>query len=177
MATPCGHTFCGNCVANFDLNGVKTCQMCREPVLSYCRNLFADQMMANMKGKCDSCSTMIAIELAEDHVHQCTDILEECLYQQKITRKDRLAHMQVCPKEEVTRANAVSKTKKRRGDGHKKNDCRFGQVDCPLMCEAMVTRYLVPSHTLVCTKVVAAVSNRWTRQVFKKGGYRTSLYR
>lgn len=93
-----------------------------------------------MKGKCDGCSTMIAIELAEDHVRQCTDILEECLCQQKITRKDRLAHMQVCPKEEVT-CECGFKTKREEETGHKKNDCRFGQVDCPLMCGAMVTRY------------------------------------
>lgn len=148
MSIPCGHTFCGKCVANFQRNGTNTCQMCRRPAQSFCRNILAENAVAKLSGKCEGCGASISLEQADQHVRQCNEIKEKCLCNEDVARKDLPLHKNTCPKQEVT-CECGLKMKREEEAAHKKDGCRFVEIDCPLKCGALVKRYVYSMFSIL----------------------------
>ena len=42
--------------------------MCRQPRLGFCRNIFAEQLLGNVKATCKGCSQELALNEVETHV-------------------------------------------------------------------------------------------------------------
>ncbi|XP_015773133.1 PREDICTED: TNF receptor-associated factor family protein DDB_G0277243-like [Acropora digitifera] len=130
------------------------CAMCRQLVVKFCRNIFANKVLATIQGKCLVCNNEFDLGTAKDHVKHCPQMEMTCsLCKETIKRIDQLVHANACPMKEITCACGEIFPQKNL-DEHKELSCSFKRIDCPLNCQDSVQRYLLPSHTLKCTAVV-----------------------
>ncbi|KAJ7385992.1 hypothetical protein OS493_012325 [Desmophyllum pertusum] len=84
-----------------------------------------------------------------------------------MARKEEQAHKQLCPKEDVTCECGLTLRREEKR-GHKSSGCRFTDVLCPLMCRTSVKRYLMPSHSLACGRVVQSCQIEGCGQTYRR---------
>ena len=69
IAMKCGHTFCGFCVDTMKSQSVNvSCAICRQPVMMFCRNIFASKVLAKVKCECLACKAEFNLDTAKQHV-------------------------------------------------------------------------------------------------------------
>ena len=143
VATPCGHTFCGYYVEMFQQTaGPIPCAMCRQLVVKFCRNIFANKVLATIQGKCLVCNDEFDLGTAKDHVKHCPQMEMTCsLCKETIKRIDQLVHANACPMKETCACGEIFPQKNQ--DEHKELSCSFKRIDCPLNCQDSVQRYLI----------------------------------
>ena len=106
----------------------------------------------------NDCASIYLKKKTDQHVRQCTEISEKCLCNVDVAGKDLALHRNTCPKQELTCDCGIKM--KREDAAHKKDGCRFVEIDCPLKCGAPMKRYvyvyrmfsILPCHqkTIVC---------------------------
>lgn len=139
ITNPCGHALCGHCADRLS-GGSRTCHMCRQPRTGFCRNIFAEQLLANVKVKCKSCNEDVPLNVAQQHVTvHCQEMEINCTQcQASIKRKEADVHNSSCPKGEII---CECGFKMCRGDGEQhQKDCKMADVDCRLGCGATIKR-------------------------------------
>ena len=140
IANPCGHPVCGHCADQLVKNGVKNCHMCRQPRLGFCRNIFAEELLGNVKATCKGCSQELALNEVETHATKdCGEIevpCEQC--QASIKRKDNTVHHGSCPKSKITCRCSLQIF--RQDQEQHREVCRLAEVQCRLGCGSTVQR-------------------------------------
>ena len=140
IATPCGHSFCGFCVEQFKANGKTNCQKCKQPVTTYIKNLFANDMMATVDGECSWCKEKLKLDTAKQHVRQCNLLQKPCdLCHQTFKRADLQQHLQECIFRDVI-CSCGTRIKKKDEENHIATTCAFKEEPCPLNCGDTVKR-------------------------------------
>ena len=133
LAMPCGHTFCGFCVEQFKKNtGAISCEICRQPGVNFCRNIFTSNVLSSYKAKCTRCSETFDLNMAKQHVRRCQEIEVACdLCQATIKQGDKVAHLQVCPLSDIT-CECGEKMKKKDEASHKGDNMRHDTGSLPI---------------------------------------------
>ena len=76
--------------------------MCRQPRLRFCHNIFAEQLLGNVKATCKGCSQELVLNEVETHVTKDSGEIDvpckQC--QASIKQKDNTVHHGSCPKEQ-----------------------------------------------------------------------------
>ena len=141
MATPCGHSFCGFCVECFKTTGKdKVCQKCKISVSSFCKNIFACNMLNLEKGECRWCQEEFPLDDAKNHVRRCNQI--EVSYgtcKKTVKRADEFQHQLVCDERDIV-CVCGTLVKKKGEDKHKEKWCNFLEVPCPLKYGQLIKR-------------------------------------
>ena len=93
---PCGHTVCGHCAERLEQNGSRNCHMCRQPRNGFCRNIFAEQLLAEEKVTYKGCNNDVPLPAIQQHVTVlCQKIEETCSQcQTSVKRSETQAHNQ-----------------------------------------------------------------------------------
>ena len=121
-----------HCADQLVKNGVKNCHMCRQPRLGFCRNIFAEQVLGNVKATYKGCSQELALNEVETHVTKdCGEIevpCEQC--QASIKRKDNTVHHGSCPKSKITCRCSLQIF--RQDQEQHREVCRLAEVQCRL---------------------------------------------
>lgn len=140
IATPCGHTFCGECVYRFQQTSrAIQCAMCRQVVIAFCKNIFASNLITAIDGECLACKGRIKLDAAKDHLGRCSEVEVVCLLcSEKLQRKHQDGHD--CPMREII-CNCGEKFNKK-DEEHHQHLCSFKQIQCPFDCGELVERYV-----------------------------------
>lgn len=140
ITNPCGHPICGHCADQLEKNGSQNCHMCRQPRMGFCRNIFAEQLLVNVKATCRGCRQELRLNEAQNHITKdCMEIEIPCgQCQAPIKRKDNTVHSESCPKAKITCRCSL---KIYRQDQEQHRDvCRLAEVQCRLRCGSLVQR-------------------------------------
>ena len=94
ITNPCGHPICGHCADQLEKNGSQKCHMCRQPRMGFCRNIFAEQLLVNVKATCRGSRQELRLNEAQNHITKdCMEIEIPCRQcQALIKRKDNTVH-------------------------------------------------------------------------------------
>ena len=118
-----------------------TCELCRQPVLSFCKNHFALNVLSTKERECSACSEKFPLDSALRHVERCTSTDITCdLCHETLRRVDQGTHVQVCLMVEIN-CECGEKLQRREEAVHKDSMCALRKVACPLKCGEMVKRY------------------------------------
>ena len=116
------------------------CEMCRQPVTGFCKNLFATNMLATVQGKCVWCNATLRLDTAKDHVKQCQELVMPCsLCRVEVKRCEEEQHSIVCELIEVVCA-CGTRMKRREESQHRDTSCKIQEVPCPLKCGDTIKR-------------------------------------
>ena len=141
MATPCGHTFCGFCVGVFKTtSGAITCEMCRQPVVTFVKNHLANTMLRMVDGECNWCKKTIALNTAKDHLQTCEEVVLKCKECQTALKRRHLeTHKATCEMVDVQCDCGVA-FKRKDEKNHMERTCNLFEVPCPLKCGENIKR-------------------------------------
>ena len=138
ITNPCGHPICGHCTDQLEKNVSQNCHMCRQPRMGFCRNIFAEQLLVNVKATCRGCREELRLNEVQNHITKdCMEI--EMLWgqcQAPIKQKDYPVHSESCPKAKIT---CQCSLKIYRQEQHREV-CRLAEVRCLLRCGSFVER-------------------------------------
>ena len=75
-------------------NASRNCHMCREPRIRFCRNIFAEQLLAGVKATCKGCNNDVPLSEIQQHVTVlCQEMQEKCAQCQTcVKRSETHAH-------------------------------------------------------------------------------------
>ena len=121
-----------HCADQLVKNGMTNCHMCRQPRLGFCRNIFAEQLLGNVKATCKGCSQELVLNEVETHVTKdCVEIEVPCEQCQASTKqKDNTVHHGSCPKSKIT-CRCSLKIFRQDQEQHREV-CRLTEVQCRL---------------------------------------------
>ena len=152
ICNSCGLSVCGHCAERMEANGARNCHMCRQPRMSFCRNLFAAKMMEGITAKCLGCERDVPLEDIRQHVHDCQEIEQHCgLCPAKFKRGDVLQQKSVCSEEEISCARGQQLIRKQ-------ETYKFESMSCPLGCTTTMKRSDGNAQCSKCLKRVKAFS-------------------
>ena len=118
------------------------CQLCRQPVRTFCKNHFALNVLSTKEGECSACSEKFPLDAALRHVESCTSTDVTCdLCRETLRRVDQGNHVQVCPIVEID-CECGEKLQRREQAVHKDSECALREIACPLKCGEIVKRYV-----------------------------------
>ena len=140
ITNPCGHPICGHCVDQLVKKGLQNCHMCRQPRLGFCHNIFAEQLLVNVKATCKGCRQELTLNEIQNHVTKdCMEIEVPCgQCQASIKRQDNTVHNGSCPKTKIT-CRCSLKFYRQDQEQHREV-CSLAEVQCPLRCGSTVER-------------------------------------
>ena len=140
ITNPCGHPICGHRADQLEKNGSRNCHMCRQPRMGFCRNIFAEQLLVNVKATCRGCRQELRLNEAQNHINKdCMEIEIPCgQCQAPIKRKDNTVHSESCPKAKIT-CRCSLKIYRQDQEQHREV-CGLAEVQCRLRCGSFVQR-------------------------------------
>ena len=139
MAAPCGHTFCGQCVARLKQSARVRCALCQQPVAQFLPNIFARRLFSKEMAKCKFCEAAFSLDQAKDHTRQCAEVELSCtLCRDSLKRKEQTAHTSQCPMWPVK--CECGETYRQLEKARHEIVCSFEKIKCPLDCDTWVER-------------------------------------
>ena len=143
MATPCGHSFCGFCVAQFKKTpGQLTCAMCRQQVENFCKNIFVCNLLSTFQGECLACKDRFSLDSSAEHIKKCPHMEVQChLCGENFKRQDQAVHEDACTMAEIV-CECGKKFPRKDQREHVADRCDFAKMSCPLNCGQMIERYV-----------------------------------
>ena len=143
MATPCGHSFCGFCVAQFKkTTGQLACAMCRQQVENFCKNIFVCNLLSTFQGECIACKDHFSLDTSVEHIKKCPRIEIKCnLCGSNFKCQDQALHEDACTMVEIV-CECGNKFPRKDQCEHIANRCDFAKMSCPLNCGQMIERYV-----------------------------------
>ena len=141
IVVPCGHSFCSFCIDQIKGSPARasTCQLCREPVTTYCKNRKASSMMSTVQGSCCWCKETFPLDTAKQHIRHCQELEGECAACKKSVKRGDIQHDEVCEYMETV-CECGEKLMRRTVHNHKSTTCPMRETHCPLKCGVLVKR-------------------------------------
>lgn len=118
------------------------CNLCRQPVVNFCKNHFAVNVLSTKEGECSACSEKFTLDSALRHVENCPSTDTTCdLCHETVRRVAQGTHVQVCLMAEIN-CECGEKLQRLEEADHKDSTCTHREVACPLKCGEKVKRYV-----------------------------------
>lgn len=168
---PCGHTLCTNCQQEVYNQYGAWCPICKQPVMHRCRNLAVEQIVSNLKCRCDNsishpsiankevCMEILTLEKRTQHLRTCPYSLISCKYSKRgcpeeCLRKNLKDHQEKCAYNLEQCPNDGCKYEGRSTtiEDHRK-DCPWELVHCKARsfgCNAFICRMDYKEHQNSC---------------------------
>ena len=145
MAVPCGHSFCGSCVEELQRQPGRgsQCSKCRNPVASYCQNLLAKNLLAEVEAECIWCNVNFNLNASKDHVRQCDQVEIPCRFcKEMVKRADEQKHSHEECEQRFIFCACGTRLKQMDLEQHSATVCLFKEEPCPLKCGGQIKRYV-----------------------------------
>ena len=116
---------------------------CRKPVASYCQNLLAKNLLAEVEAKCIWCNVNFNLNTSKDHVHQCDQLEIPCRFcKEMVKRADEQKHSHEECKQPFIFCACGTRLKQMDLEQHSATVCLFKEEPCPLKCGGQIKRYV-----------------------------------
>ena len=131
MAIPFGG-FCVNILRSRNQGQSGRCEICRQPVTTFCPNRLANVALGMVHGHCKWCGSEITLNQAKDHLERCPELEVSCQQcQESIKQKEMDAHRSTCLMMDVVCECGI-RFKRKYKQNHQDLFCSFTEVPCPL---------------------------------------------